>query len=100
MIAASQDGLVRLLDFAGRERARFSAGLALPGDDLSPGFRLGFLFGKPRPGFVFGPTLGGGAAWLGDEAVVLRLGPPGVSGGEGRPAGPARSTTPPRSPGR
>ncbi|MGI8439397.1 MAG: PQQ-binding-like beta-propeller repeat protein [Thermoleophilaceae bacterium] len=98
VIAASQDGLVRLLDFAGRERGRWSAGLASPGD-VSPG-RQGFLFGNPRPGFGFGPTLGGGAAWLGDEAVVLRLGPPGVSGGEGRPAGPARSTSPPRSPGR
>ncbi len=100
VIAASLDGLVRLLDFAGRERRRWSAGLASPGDDLRPGFRLGFLFGKPRPGFVFGPTLGGGAAWLGDEAVVLRLGPPAVSGGELRPAGLAPLTTPPRRPGR
>lgn len=100
MIAASQDGLVRLLDFAGRERGHWSAGPAAPGDDLRPRFRRGFLSGERRAGFVFGPTLGGGAAWLGDEAVVFRLGPPGVSGGALRPGGPARSTTPPRRPGR
>jgi outer membrane protein assembly factor BamB len=99
VIAASQDGLVRQLDFAGRERGHWSSGLASPGDDLRPpGYRLGFRFGTPRPGFLFGPTLGGGAAWLGDEAVVLRLGPPGASGGAGPPAGPARSSTLPRRP--
>lgn len=98
VIAASLDGQVRLLDFDGRERRRWSGGLDPPlNDDY---VRLGFHFGGRRAGFVFGPTLGGGAAWLGGEAVVLRLGPPGVSGAELRPAGPAPSAALPRRPGR
>lgn len=73
VIVASEDGLVRLLDFAGRERRRWSAGDALDGSAL-----------------LLGPTLGGGSAWLGNERAVLRLGPPGVSASTTRPRRPGR----------
>ena len=75
VVVAAQDGVVRLLDLAGHERRRWRAEPPAGSSPLEGrlGSRPGFTF-RARPGFVFGPTLGGGSAWLGDESVVFRLG--------------------------
>jgi len=75
VVVAAQDGVVRLLDLAGHERRRWRAEPPAGSSPLEGrlGSRPGFTFAA-RPGFVFGPTLGGGSAWLGDESVVFRLG--------------------------
>lgn len=82
VIVGSEDGLVRLLDFSGRERLRWKA------PDTTP----------DTAGFQTGPTLGGGAVWLSDDRAIRRLGPPRASRDTLRPdepEGPGPSTPPP-----
>ncbi|HEX8680814.1 MAG TPA: PQQ-binding-like beta-propeller repeat protein [Ardenticatenaceae bacterium] len=63
LLVAGESGTIHQLAFDGTEEARWSVADALGADD-TPG------------GFDFGPAVGGGAAWLADDAgIVRRLGP-------------------------